>query len=169
MSNFSLMQIERGSYLKSPHLVVQCIWLNTNVLQGSPANYVGTEPIFVSNVKLYRFKHLIINILHSIQLLQGRLGLWVRAPSGSPEEKPKGDNKKTSPTKSTFCRTFFIAFWLPWPPRKGHWRTKISALSVPPTKFFKKGYELAEIGEMLSGIGDPAFISLWVNKSSFVT
>ena len=35
-----------------------------------------------------------------------------------------------------------------------------SALSVPPTKFFKKGYELAEIGEMLSGIGDPAFISL---------
>lgn len=82
MSNFSLMQIERGGYLKSPHLVVQCIWLNTNVLQGSPANYVGTEPIFVSNVKLYRFKHLIINILHSIQLLQGRLGLWVRAPSG---------------------------------------------------------------------------------------
>lgn len=110
MSNFSLMQIERGSYLKSPHLVVQCIWLNTNVLQGSPANYVGTEPIFVSNVKLYRFKHLIIIILHSIQLLQGRLGLWVRAPGGSPEEKPKGDNKKTSPTKSIFCGTFLLPF-----------------------------------------------------------
>ena len=36
------------------------------------------------------------------------LGSWVRAPSGSPKEKPKGDNKKTSPTKSIFCGTFFL-------------------------------------------------------------
>lgn len=72
----------RGGSLKSPHLVARRIRLNTNILQGSPANYVGTEPIFVSNVELYRFKHLTINTLHSIQLLQGRLGLWVRAPSG---------------------------------------------------------------------------------------
>jgi len=49
-----------------------------------PSYFLGTftEYPFVSNVKLYRFKHLIINILHSIQLLQGRLGLWVRAPGG---------------------------------------------------------------------------------------
>ena len=33
-------------------------------------------------------------------------------------------------------------------------------LTLIPTKISKKGYELAEIGEMLSGIGDPAFISL---------
>ena len=92
-----------------------------------------------------------------------------RAPGGSLKEKPKGDKKKTSPTKSIFCGTFFIVFWLPWPPRKGHWQTKISALFVPPTKFFKKGYDLSENGEMLSRFGDPAFISLWVNKSSFVT
>ena len=72
----------RGGSLKSPHLVARRIWLNTNILQGSPANYVGTEPIFVSNTELYRLKHLIINTLHSIQLLLGRLGLWVRAPSG---------------------------------------------------------------------------------------
>jgi hypothetical protein len=38
------------------------------------------------------------------------LGSWVRAPSGSPNEKPKGDNKKTSPTKSTFCGTFLLPF-----------------------------------------------------------
>lgn len=76
------MQIERGGYSKALQPTAWCIRLNTNILQGSPANYVGTEPIFVSNVELYRFKHLIINILHTIQLLLGRLGLWVRAPSG---------------------------------------------------------------------------------------
>ena len=38
------------------------------------------------------------------------LGSWVRAPSGSPKEKPKGDNKKTSPTKSIFCGTFLLLF-----------------------------------------------------------
>ena len=76
------MQVERGDYLKSPHLVVWCIWLNINILQDSSVNHVGTEPIFVSNVEPYRFKHLIINTLHFTQLLQGRLGLWVRAPSG---------------------------------------------------------------------------------------
>ena len=37
---------------------------------------------------------------------------------------------------------------------------KNSALFVPPTKFFKKGYDLSENGEMLSRFGDPAFISL---------
>lgn len=36
----------------------------------------------------------------------------IRIPGGSPKEKPKGDNKKTSPTKSIFCGTFFIAFRL---------------------------------------------------------
>ena len=74
-SNFSLMQMERGGYLKSPHLAVWCIWLNINILQGSLANYVRTEPIFVSDVKLYRSKQLIINTLHYIQLLQYKLGL----------------------------------------------------------------------------------------------
>ena len=74
--------MERGGYLKSPHLAARCIWLNINILQGSPANYVGTEPIFVSNTELYRYKPLIINTLHSTKLLQGKLGLWVRAPSG---------------------------------------------------------------------------------------
>ena len=74
--------MEKGGSLKSPHLVARCIWLNINILQGSPANYVGTEPIFVSNTELYRHKPLIISTLHPTQLLQGRLGLWVRAPSG---------------------------------------------------------------------------------------
>ncbi|GFI35617.1 hypothetical protein IMSAGC014_02138 [Bacteroidaceae bacterium] len=36
-----------------------------------------------------------------------------QSPLGSLKEKPKGDKKKTSPTKSIFCGTFFIAFWLP--------------------------------------------------------
>ena len=80
------MQMKRGGYLKSPHLAVWCIWLNANILQGSPANNVGIEPIFVNNAELQRCKHLIINILHTIQLLQGRLGLWVRSPSGSPKK-----------------------------------------------------------------------------------
>ena len=37
-----------------------------------------------------------------------------RAPGGSLKEKPKGDKKKTSPTKYWFCRTclFLVAFWL---------------------------------------------------------
>ena len=74
--------MERGGSLKSPYLIARCIQLNTNILQGSLANIVGTEPIFVSNVEPYRFKHLIINTLHFTQLLQGRLGLWVRAPGG---------------------------------------------------------------------------------------
>ena len=38
------------------------------------------------------------------------LGSWVRIPAGSPKEKPKGDNKKTSPTKSMFCGTFLLLF-----------------------------------------------------------
>jgi hypothetical protein len=38
------------------------------------------------------------------------LGSWVRAPGGSPKEKPKGDKKKTSPTKSIFCGTFLLSF-----------------------------------------------------------
>ena len=105
--------MERGGSLKNTYLIARCIWLNTNILQGSSADIVGTEPIFVSNAELYSRKHLIINTLHFTQLPQGRLGLWVRAPSGSPKEKPKGDNKKTSPTKSIFCGTFFIAFWRP--------------------------------------------------------
>ena len=75
--------MEKGGSLKSPYLIARCIWLNTNVLQGSSANIAGTEPIFVSNAELYSRKHLIINILHTIQLLLGRLGLWVRAPGGS--------------------------------------------------------------------------------------
>ena len=65
------------------------IRLNTNILQGSSANIVGTEPIFVSNAELYSRKHLIINTLHFTQLPQGRLGLWVRAPSGSLKQKAK--------------------------------------------------------------------------------
>lgn len=75
--------MERGGSLKSPYLIARCIWLNTNVLQGSSANIAGTEPIFVSNAELYSRKHLIINALHFTQLPQGRLGLWVRAPGGS--------------------------------------------------------------------------------------
>lgn len=77
------MKMERGGSLKSPYLIARCIQLNTNILQGSLANIVGTEPIFVSNAEPQRCKHLIINTLHTIQLLQGRLGLWVRAPGGS--------------------------------------------------------------------------------------
>lgn len=46
------------------------------------------------------------------------------------------------------------------PPRITTEPTKISALFVPPTKFFKKGYDWSENGEMLSRFGDPAFISL---------
>ena len=38
------------------------------------------------------------------------LGSWVRIPAGSPKEKPKGDNKKTSPAKSIFCGTFLLPF-----------------------------------------------------------
>ena len=38
------------------------------------------------------------------------LGSWVRIPAGSRKEKPKGDNKKTSPTKSIFCGTFLLSF-----------------------------------------------------------
>lgn len=83
------MKMKRGGSLKSPYLIDRCIWLNTNILQGSPANYVGIEPIFVSNVELYRFKHLIINTLHPTQLVLGRLGLWVRAPGGSLKQKAK--------------------------------------------------------------------------------
>ena len=78
--------MERGGSLKSPYLIARCIRLNTNILQGSSANIVGTEPIFVSNAELYSRKHLIINTLHFAQLPQGRLGLWVRAPSGSPKK-----------------------------------------------------------------------------------
>ena len=74
--------MERGGSLKSPYLIARCIQLNTNILQGSLANIVGTEPIFVSNAELCRFKYVIINTLHFIQLLQGKLGLWVRAPGG---------------------------------------------------------------------------------------
>lgn len=83
------MKMERGSSLKSPYLIAQCIRLNTNILQGSSANIVGTEPIFVSNAELYSRKHLIINTLHFTQLPQGRLGLWVRAPGGSLKQKAK--------------------------------------------------------------------------------
>ena len=100
------MQMERGGYLKSTHLVARCIWLNINILQGSPANYVGTEPIFVSNVELYRFKHLIINTLHSILLLQGKLGLWVRAPSGSLEQMVK---RRKPLIINHYQRFFFIS------------------------------------------------------------
>ncbi len=32
------------------------------------------------------------------------------APAGSLKEKPKGDKKKTSPTKSIFCGTFLVSF-----------------------------------------------------------
>lgn len=74
--------MERGGSLKSPYLIARCIQLNTNILQGSLANIVGTEPIFVSNAELCRLKYVIINTLHFIQLLQGKLGLWVRAPGG---------------------------------------------------------------------------------------
>lgn len=81
--------MERGGSLKSPYLIARCIQLNTNILQGSLANIVGTEPIFVSNAELCRFKYVIINTLHFIQLLQGKLGLWVRAPSGSLKQKAK--------------------------------------------------------------------------------
>lgn len=77
------MKMERGGSLKNTYLIARCIWLNTNILQGSSANIVGTEPIFVSNAELYSRKHLIINTLHFTQLPQGRLGLWVRAPGGS--------------------------------------------------------------------------------------
>lgn len=77
------MKMERGGSLKSPYLIARCIWLNTNILQGSSANIVGTEPIFVSNAELYSRKYLIINTLHFAQLPQGRLGLWVRAPGES--------------------------------------------------------------------------------------
>ena len=38
--------MERGGSLKSPYLIARCIQLNTNILQGSLANIVGTEPIF---------------------------------------------------------------------------------------------------------------------------
>lgn len=79
--------MERGGSLKSPYLIARCIQLNTNILQGSLANIVGTEPIFVSNAELCRFKYVIINTLHFIQLLQGKLGLWVRAPGGSLRRK----------------------------------------------------------------------------------
>lgn len=85
-SSSFLIPMERGGYLKSPHLVARCIWLNINILQGSLTNYVRTEPIFVSSTELYRYKHLIISTLHTIQLLLRRLGLWVRAPSGSLEQ-----------------------------------------------------------------------------------
>ena len=83
------MKMERGGSLKSPYLIARCIQLNTNILQGSLANIVGTEPIFVSNAELCRFKYVIINTLHFIQLLQGKLGLWVRAPGGSLKQKEK--------------------------------------------------------------------------------
>ena len=86
--------MERGSSLKSPYLIAQCIRLNTNILQGSSANIVGTEPIFVSNAELYSRKHLIINTLHFTQLPQGRLGLWVRAPSGSQKKRQKATTKR---------------------------------------------------------------------------
>lgn len=66
--------MERGGSLKSPYLIARCIQLNTNILQGSLANIVGTEPIFVSNAELCRLKYVIINTLHFIQLLQGKLG-----------------------------------------------------------------------------------------------
>ena len=99
------MQIERGGYSKALQPTAWCIRLNTNILQGSPANNVGIEPIFVSNVELYRFKHLIISTLHPIQLVLGRLGLWVRAPSGSLR---KSKTMKTADNQSLSAVFLFI-------------------------------------------------------------
>ncbi|WP_140392873.1 hypothetical protein [Parabacteroides sp. An277] len=38
------------------------------------------------------------------------IGRFGTSPSGSLKEKPKGDNKKASPTKSIFCGTFLLPF-----------------------------------------------------------
>lgn len=98
--------MERGGSLKSPYLIARCIWLNTNILQGSSANIVGTEPIFVSNAELYSRKHLIINTLHFTQLPQGRLGFWVRAPGGITQTKSK--TTKTADNQSLSAVFLFI-------------------------------------------------------------
>ena len=73
------------------------------------------------------------------------LGSWVRAPSGSPKEKPKGDNKKTSPTtkRQVLQNQYFVGlFLLPFGDldrqKEGIDGQKIVPNSYPD-KFFKKG------------------------------
>lgn len=63
----------------------------------------------------------------------------IRIPSGSPKEKPKGDKKKTSPTKSIFCGTFFIAFGDLDRHEKVTDRQKIVPYSYPRQNSLKRG------------------------------
>ena len=62
----------------------------------------------------------------------------VQDPGGSPKEKPKGDNKKTSPTKSIFCGTFFIVFWRDRQ-KEGIDGQKLVPNSYPRQDFQKRG------------------------------
>ena len=54
-----------------------------------------------------------------------------KLPAGSPKEKPKGDNKKTSPTKSIFCGTFLLLFGDPDRQKEGIDGQKLVPHSYP--------------------------------------
>ena len=47
--------------------------------------------------------------------------------------KPNGDKKETSPTISTYCRTFFIVSVLLERQKTGHEKTHFSIQIVPPS------------------------------------
>ncbi len=58
--------------------------------------------------------------------------------------KPNGDKKETSPTISTYYRTFFIVSVLLKKTKKGHEKIRLSIQIVPPSPKNKKGVQLSE-------------------------
>lgn len=76
--------------------------------------------------------------LEKKEITQGK-NRKVQNPGGSPKEKPKGDNKKTSPTKSIFCGIFLLPFGYLDRHEKVTDRQKLVPYSYPRQNLQKRG------------------------------